>query len=270
MSTCWGISNSNKAGAAAVSLPNEPIDYSSQKLYGEATGHYQAEAWSTSFGIKYWRFTLTSRFGVDTKAQGSLVAKYYLPFFVDPKSFKVNLNLQDPASLASSQMLNNFQQNAVDSVVYSSNEAATFKLPQGHTLSFDIIPNALSLSYTKIFGDIEAYHAHNIGDSANPSRQIVDLDAAITVDHVIMLSAQLFGAFINAGVFALDMRVGDQTHILGNAVKANKQISWMRIGDDAMVPILNLGAALGAKTQLAFELDVVPLPAFKVGVFYHF
>jgi hypothetical protein len=259
-----------QSGSAGISLPNEPIDYSSQKVYGEASGHYQAEAWSESFGIKYWRFTLTSRFGVDTKARGSMTAKYYLPFFIDPKTFKINLNLQDPTQLASGNMLNNFQQNAVDSVVYTSNEDATWKLPQGHTLTFDIIPNALSISYTKLFGDIEAYHAHNVGDSAHPGKQIVDLDAAITVDNVIMLSAQVYGAFINAGVFGLDMRVGDQDHILSNAVKANKQISWMRLGDAAMVPVLNLGAALGAKTQVAFELDVVPLPAFKVGLYYHF
>ncbi len=259
-----------QSGPAAASLPREPIDYGSDKVYGEAIGHYQAEAWSTSFGIKYWRFTLTSRFGVDTKAQGSTVAKYYLPFFVDPKTFKVNLDLQNPANLASSDMLNNFQQNSVDSVVYTSNEDATWKLPQGHTLTFDIIPSGLSLSYTKLFGDIEAYHVHTITDSAGSVSRVVDLDAAITVDNVIILSGQLYGAFINLGVFSMDMRVGDQNHILGNAVRNNKQISWMRMGDAAMIPILNLGAALGTKTQLAFELDVVPLPAFKVGVYYHF
>jgi hypothetical protein len=37
-----------------------------------------------------------------------------------------------------------------------------------------------------------------------------------------------------------------------------------------MLPILNLGAALGSKMQLAFEIDLAPLQALKVGVYYHF
>jgi hypothetical protein len=37
-----------------------------------------------------------------------------------------------------------------------------------------------------------------------------------------------------------------------------------------MLPIMNMGAAIGEKTQLGFELDLLPLPAFKTGIIYHF
>jgi hypothetical protein len=264
-----GGGGSGQGGAlgSGLSLPEQPINYS---VGGEANGHYEAEAWSTSFGIRYWRFTLTSRFGVDTKAKGSLEAKYRVPFFIDKRTFMPSNDILDPVKLMSSDMLNAFQENRMDSVVYTTSEDATWKMPQGHTLAFDIVPDHLSLSYTKLFGDLEAYHVHNPNDSLDPDKRYVDLDAAITVDHVIMLSAQLWGAFLNLGVFSLDMRINDQKNILGNAVKSNKQIKWMMISDAAMAPVLNLGAAFGAAMKLGFELDVLPLPAFKVGVYYNF
>jgi hypothetical protein len=249
-------------------LKNQPIDYPSSKVFGEASGHFEAEAWSASFGIKYWRFTLTSRFGIDTKAHGSLVAKYYLPFFIDARTFKPSLDIQDPTKLMG--MLDNFQQKKTDSVVYYSNDDARWKLPQGHTISFDLIRDKVSLSYTKVLGDIEAYHAASAHDSTHPDRQTVDLDAAITIDNIIMLNCNFYSAFLNLGVFGLDFRINNEKNLLGNAIKSNKSISWMRLGGNAMLPIINLGAMLGSKTQLGFELDILPLPAFKTGVVYHF
>ena len=51
-------------GGDALSI-KYPINYSN--LGGYAGGHYEAEAWSYSLGVALWRFTLTSRFGIDTK-----------------------------------------------------------------------------------------------------------------------------------------------------------------------------------------------------------
>jgi hypothetical protein len=44
----------------------------------------------------------------------------------------------------------------------------------------------------------------------------------------------------------------------------------MHLGKSAMIPTLNFGAALGTKLQLLLELDVLPLPALKTGVYYFF
>jgi hypothetical protein len=249
-------------------IQNQPIDYPSSKVYGEANGHFEAEAWSASFGVKYWRLTYTARFGIDTKAHGSLVAKYYLPFFIDAKTFQPNLDIQDPSKLMG--MLSDFQQQKTDSVVYFSADDARWKLPQGHTLSIDLIRDKVSLSYTKVFGDIEAYHSASAHDTANPGKQTVDLDAAITVDNIIMLNCNFYNASLNMGVFGFDVRINNDRNLIGNAIKQNKSLKWAMLGQNAMIPILNLGAMLGAKTQLGFELDVLPLPAFKIGVAYHF
>jgi hypothetical protein len=269
VSQSGGSGSSGTGGLGGTpNLPNQSIDYPSSKVYGEANGHFEAEAWSASFGIKYWRFTLTSRFGVDTKARGSLVAKYYLPFFIDARTFQPSLDIQDASKLLT--MMDDFQQQKTDSVVYFSADDARWKLPQGHTIAFDLIRDKVSLSYTKIFGDIQAYHSTSAHDSTDPDKKRVDLDAAITIDNIIMLNCNFYSAFFNLGVFGLDMRINNDKNIIGNAIKKTKSISWMRLGDNAMLPILNLGAMLGSKTQLGFELDVLPLPAFKTGVVYHF
>jgi hypothetical protein len=263
-----GSSGGSGGIGGTVDIKDQPIDYPSSKVYGEANGHFEAEAWSATFGVKYWRLTYTARFGIDTKAHGSLVAKYYLPFFIDAKTFQPSLDIQDPSKLMG--MLDNFQQQKTDSVVYFSADDARWKLPQGHTLSFDLIRDKVCLSYTKVFGAIEAYHSASAHDTANPDRQLVDLDAAITVDNIIMLNCHFYNASLNLGVFGFDMRINNDRNLIGNAIKANKSIKWMMIGQNAMIPILNLGAMLGSKTQLGFELDVLPLPAFKIGVAYHF
>ncbi len=262
-----GASTSGGIGGTP-DIKNQPIDYPSSKVYGEANGHFTAEAWSATLGVKYWRFTLTSRFGIDAKAHGSLVAKYYLPFFIDAKTFQPSLSIQDPTKLMG--MIDDFQQQKTDSVVYFSADDARWKLPQGHTLSFDLIRDKVSLSYTKVFGSIEAYHSASAHDSADPGRRVVDLDAAITVDNIIMLNCNFYNASLNLGVFGFDMRINNEKNIIGKAFKQNKTLKSFMLGSSAMIPILNLGAMLGSKTQLGFELDVLPLPAFKVGVAYHF
>ena len=84
-----------------------------------------------------------------------------------------------------------------------------------------------------------------------------------------MLNANFYSAFVNAGIFTMDIRVGDQKHVLGNAF-TNAKLDKLKWGDAAMLPVLNFGAALGGKTQLGFEIDLMPLPALKTGVTYHF
>jgi hypothetical protein len=263
-----GASGGGGGLSGATDLPNQSIDYPSSKTYGEANGHFQAEAWSATFGVKYWRLNYTARFGIDTKAHGAIVAKYYLPPFIDAKTFENKLDPKDYSKVLT--LINDLQQQKTDSVVYNSKDDARWKLPQGHTISFDLIRDKVAISYTKVFGDIEAYHSTSAHDSADPDKQRVDLDAAITVDNIIMLNCNFYSAFLNLGVFGLDFRIDNQKNLLGNAIKQNKSIAWMRLGSNAMFPIINLGAMLGSKTQLGFELDVLPLPAFKTGVVYHF
>jgi hypothetical protein len=253
-------------GGDALSI-KYPINYS--QLGGYASGHYEAEAWSYSLGLVLWRFTLTSRFGIDTKAKGSFTAHYAVPSgIMDPRTFQVKADLQsDPNSML--PLVNNISAGKVDTVSYSSTEDATWKLPSGHTLAFDIIRNKLSVSYTKLFGDIEMFHAHEERLSTGETKRTVDLDMGITIDNIVLLNAHLYTAFLNIGLFTMDIRLNDQQHILGKAYSEAK-LDNLKWGNAAMLPILNFGASLGSKTQLGFEVDLLPLPAFKTGVTYNF
>jgi hypothetical protein len=74
----------------------------------------------------------------------------------------------------------------------------------------------------------------------------------------------MFNSFLNLGICAFDVEYGDEKHLIG------KGMPYMKMGESAMLPVLNLGTALGTKLQLLLELDILPLPALKTGVFYNF
>ena len=130
-------------------------------MFGQANGHYEAEAWSYSLGRKamavYPYLALRRRYQSPWNLYGRLPRTRGI---VDAKTFQINPDLQDPQKIITSGLLNDLQQGKTDSVVYSTTEDARWKLPSGHTITFDLIPDKVSLSYTKILGDIEMYHAH--------------------------------------------------------------------------------------------------------------
>ena len=253
-------------GGDALSL-EFPINYS--KVGGHASGHYEAEAWSYSLGLELWRFTLTSRFGIDTKARGNFSAQYSLPSgMINPRTFQMNNELlTNPTNIISHQT--DFQTGKVDSVSYSTKEDAKWKLPSGHTIAFDIIRNKVTLSYTKLIGDIEMYHEHQESLSTGGIKRSVDLDVGVTIDNIILLNAHFYSAFLNVGMFTMDIRLNNQRHILGKAF-SDAHLDKLKWGDAAMLPVLNFGAAFGSKTKLGFDIDLLPLPALKIGVAYIF
>jgi hypothetical protein len=254
-----------EAGVGGIHLEND-IDYSSHEVFGSARGHYEAEAWTPTIGIKFWRLGLTSRFGLKTKAPGSLEAKYQLPFFIDPETFEMP-DFSDPDYL-----MNNYQRilnGDVDSIAYSTEEPMEWEMPQGHTLTFDIVPDKLYLSYTKFFGEIRMAIS---GISAKRKREDLDtaeirevgFDVGVSVDHIAMLHGSFYNAFFNIGAFALDLRNEDTEDILPNAVPD------LRYAGGIVMPVLNFGTAMGSKMQLLLELDLLPLTALKTGLIYHF
>ena len=260
-------------------------DYSSDKVYGDVYGHYEAEAWSPTIACKAWRFSIVSRFGINTKARGSFYAKYSLPFFIDPVTFDMAYDLQDPAILTSSEVQQGLTSNATDSIVYSTRKQVedkyqeselVWKMPTGLTFGFDIIPDKLKFSYTKLFGEVamkldriaRERKALETGTTRSDFEDSLVIDYGITVDHVMLLEINLFNSFVNLGVFGMDFRYGDQSNLLGS--KMTELELPMKLGKSAMLPVLSLGTALGTRIQLLLELDILPLPAFKTGVFYYF
>ena len=89
------------------------------------------------------------------------------------------------------------------------------------------------------------------------------IDYGVSVDNIMILEVDLFHSFLNVGVFGLDVRYADESNLLGKNAP-------VQLGRAAMIPILSLGTALGSKVQLLLELDILPLPALKTGVFYYF
>jgi hypothetical protein len=270
-------------GNSGVDIPsiNGTIDYSSQKIYGSAYGHYEADVWTPTLGLKAWRFTITSRFGINTKAKGELYGRYSLPFFIDPESFSTKYDFNSTATFNNPEVRSGLLANATDSVVYSTkkkigNETVDsdliWKMPTALSMSFDLIPKKIKVSYTKLFGEVamkldriametNALEASSTRDS---TRDSIVLDVGVQVDHVIMLQCNLWNSFINLGVCAFDIRESDQEHILG------KNMPFMKMGESAMLPIVNIGTAIGSKFQLLLELDILPLPAVKTGIYYNF
>ncbi|HEX3020624.1 MAG TPA: hypothetical protein VHP36_09985 [Chitinispirillaceae bacterium] len=254
------------------------LDYPSSKVYGHALGHYEAEVWSPTLGLKAWRFSLVSRFGLSTRAKGSFSAKYSVPFFIDPETFQTKYDFEDPDLFSDDEFINKLTSNAIDSVSYTTKDmngnepGLHWKMPTGLTISFDLLPGYFTLSYTKIFGDIE-FKLDKIrkeqrtivaGNSGTSESDSLIIDFGTSVDHIIMLQCNVYKAFLNIGVFGIDFRYGEQTHLLGS------KMPYMHMGESAMIPVVNFGSTIGSKMQLHLELDVLPLPALKTGIVYKF
>jgi hypothetical protein len=258
---------------------NEELDYS---LAGNAYGHYEAEVWTPTLAFKAWRFSCISRFGISTKAHGSFFAKYSLPFFIDPVNFKQKYNFEDTDILNDPEVRLGLMSNASDSITYSSRKKSgngykesdlEWEMPTGLTLAFDIIPEKIKFSYTKLFGEISMKldriaREQRAGDSTITRPLLNDslvIDYGIKIDHIMVLEMALFHSFLNVGVFSIDFRYADSTNLIGRDFPVE-----FKLGDAALLPVISLGTALGTKIQLLLELDVLPLPAVKAGVLYYF
>jgi hypothetical protein len=283
----YDISMGSSSGTSGFDVPsiNGELDYSSDKIYGEVYGHYEAETWSPTVAFKAWRLSVISRFGIDARARGKFFAKYSVPFFIDPETFGLAYDFSDPAVLTSSEVRQGLLSNASDSIVYSTRKLVNgkyvesdlrWRMPTGLTFAFDIIPEKLKFSYTKLFGEVSMkldrigreQVALETGTTRENSTDSVIIDYGIRIDHVMVAELNLFNSYLNLGVFGMDFRYGDKSNLLGSQMKKLANITWL--GNTAMLPILSLGTRLGTRVQLALDLNILPLPALKTGVVYFF
>ncbi len=246
------------------------IEYS---LNNVIDGHYEVERWTPTFAVKYWRVSLISRFGMTTTPRGFLTAKYSLPFFINPETFTVDEGLADSDQMQNylTDNLDKFLSNETNEIEYSTNTRMKWNLPQAHSLMFDIVPDKLSLSYTKLFGKIEMELFDPVSDKValqDPTNypDTLDFRFSASVDHVLLLHGSFYSSFFNLGIYSMDFSFRDRDDLLQN-VKALKSLKF---GDGVMTPILNLGALIGSKIQVLVELDVLPLLALKTGIVYYF
>ena len=253
------------------------IDYS---LHNTIDGHYELERWTPTFAVKYWRFSLTSRFGMTARPTGYLKAKYSLPFFVDPETFALDKGLEagmsNPDELLNymtgeEDNLSKFRNNETNSVEYSTTSKMTWEMPQAHTIRFDIIPDKLGISYTKLFGSLYMELSDPFSDKAalldtTEYPDTLDFRFEALVDHVLLIHGSFYSSFFNLGIYSMDFSFRDNENLLSN-IDALKKI---RFGNGILTPVLNFGAVVGSKIRLMAELDLLPLTAIKTGVVYLF
>lgn len=258
------------------SLPPEEINYS---LHNTVDGHYELERWTPTFAIKYWRLSLTSRFGMNARPTGYLKASYSLPFFIDPETFSIDKGLADGFAdqdvlieyLTENDNLSRIRNSDTNTVEYSTTQKMTWKMPQAHTIMFDIIPDKLSLSYTKLFGSLYLELSDPFSDKAaledsTEYADSLDFRFEALVDHMILLHGSFYSSFFNLGIYSMDFSFRDNKNLLSN-IDALKKI---RFGNGVLTPVLSLGALVGSKVQVLAELDVLPLTAIKTGIVYNF
>jgi len=257
----------------SIASINSVLDYPSEKVHGSAYGHFETEVWSPTLAIKAWRFSLVSRFGINTRAKGEFSAKYSVPFFIDPETFGLKYDFQDTKTFSDPEVIQGLANNAIDSVSYTSGEAdLIWKMPTALTLSFDVWPKHLCISYSKLFGEIrmkldritKVQMATESGSTRDSTNDSIVIDLGIKVDHIIIMQCNMFNSFLNLGICSFDVEYGDEEHLIG------KNMTYLKMGESVMLPVLNLGTAMGTKLQLLIELDILPLPALKTGVFYNF
>jgi len=263
------------AGPLGEMTVNQLLDFPAEMANGYINGRFTATAWTPSVGVRFGRVSLASRFGLNTKAKGTVRGQFIMPDIVNIETGQIDIDLNDDITPDEAlDLIDRLSNISVDSIVYESTERLHWKLPQGHTITLDVIPEVFSLSYTKIIGDIEMrlknILRHRKTMPVNADEDIIwadtlSFDLGVTVDHIIMANLNLFGVFLNLGVFAFDVRSEDTENIVGSAVP-----SQMRIGKSALLPVLSFGGTLGSKLKLHIEGDVLPLPAVRTGIFYYF
>jgi hypothetical protein len=204
-----GQVNINLLGNVGIDMPSKgivakdlSINYSEEHVYGQVSGHFKGSAWSPAFGLKWWRFTLSSRIGVRTDVNGYFKMKWQVPFFVnpEPKEFGINEDklvvtkyASDSAMSDVSALLRDFneleanlEESATDSFSLSTERAAQFAIPSGQSISFEAWKNHLFLSYTFVHGGvhgdgaISGYHKNEDGET--------DFDLGFNVQHVATMN----------------------------------------------------------------------------------
>ncbi|MDR0331223.1 MAG: hypothetical protein LBH93_05895 [Chitinispirillales bacterium] len=271
----------------SIGIDEELINFNSDKCNGLAQGRFRAEAWTPSVGVKWKRFSLNSRFGLNTKAKGSAVGGFVVPRVVDLETGDLTLgakfeSFSDSLGANPLYVFKTFGEggglipNEIDSITYEIRDAFRWKMPQGHTLAFDIVPNKMSVSYTKLFGEL-AMKMDNIIRTTNVRSEdssswlagkndTLSVDLGVAADHILLFNLTYPSFFMNVGFGGLDAR-SNQNY----ALRDNKALKSLRVGDVVMVlPIVSGGLNLGTKLQLRLEADILPLPAVRSGVNYYF
>ncbi len=248
------------------------VEYPADKVYGTADGFYEGDAWSPEMAVGVGPVRLVSRMGARMSAKGHLDVSYAVPYFIDPGTFEPRFTAPD--SFLAADNLRRMLDGETGKRNIHVHDRLILILPQSHTLSVDIFPGKLSVSYTKVFGHVSihtespAAGADSIATGAKAAdsgsvdtKGFVDLD--LFPDQVLCLSGKLGWFHGDLGVHSLNMSYGDKAHMLSGL----SPIAW---DGDPLVPILDFGFTWGHPLVFTTDFYVSPLPAVRSGVSYAF
>ncbi|MDB5106510.1 MAG: hypothetical protein JWP91_4199 [Fibrobacteres bacterium] len=244
------------------------VEYPADKVYGTADGFYEGKAWSPEMAIGVGPVRLVSRMGARMEAKGHIDVTYSVPYFIDPGTFEPRFT--EPDSFLASDNLRRLLDGETGKREIHIHDRLILLLPQSHTVSLDILPGRLSLSYTKVFGRVsihmenpeKAAGARPAEDSGSVDAEgVVDLD--LFPDQVICLATRLGWFHGDLGLHSLNMSYGDKGHMLSG-------LSPLEWDGDPLVPILDFGFTWGHPLVFNADFFISPLPAVRSGVSYAF
>lgn len=246
------------------------VQYPDSKVYGSVNGAYQGVAWSPEMAVGVGRFHLLSRMGARMAAEGHVDVSYSVPYFIDPENFQPRFS--EPDSFLAADNLRRLLDGEVGKKSLHIKENLILKLPQSHTLSFDLIPKKLIFSYTKVFGNV-SIHAETMSDTSQVkslstnvnettgTNGFVDLD--LFPDQVFCLSGTFGWFHADVGVHTLNINYHNQSELLSG-------LSPLEWDGDPFVPILDFGFTWGFPLVFSTDFFVSPLPAVRSGISYAF
>lgn len=239
------------------------VEYPDDKVYGTADGRYEGDAWSPDLAVRIGPVSLVSRMGARMAARGYLDVSYSVPYFIDPDTFEPRFTAPD--SFLAADNLGRLLNGETGKRSLHIRDRLILTLPQSHTLTVDLWPGKLALSYTKVFGRV-SIHNDASGKPASDSGSVdtegfVDLD--LFPDQVICLSGR-FGWFHgDLGAHSLNVSYRGRNRLLSGA----SPLEW---DGDPIVPILDFGFTWGHPLVFQADFFVTPLPAVRSGISYAF
>ncbi len=263
------------------------VEYPDNKVYGTADGYYQGTAWSPEMAVGLGPVRLVSRMGARMSAKGHVDVTYAVPFFIDPADFQPRFT--EPDSFLAADNLRRLLDGETGKRDIHIKDRLILTLPQSHTVTVDLWPGKLALSYSKVFGHV-SIHTETArpaavaatGSAANPSavtpgavapapggtdssgvntESFVDLD--LFPDQVICLSGTFAWFHADVGAHSLNISYGGKGHLLSG-------LSPLEWDGDPFVPILDFGFTWGFPLVFNTDFFVSPLPAVRSGVTYAF
>ncbi|MCL1945659.1 MAG: hypothetical protein FWF51_00700 [Chitinivibrionia bacterium] len=251
--------------------PSVPIDYS---LKNSLNGEYSLERWTPTFAARFWNFDLVMRFMFKDEAKGSLSGKYVLPFFINASTFSFDKEkLSDQKYIIDS--LNKFMESETQTVDLSANTKMKWELPHVLTFKYNIIPEHLSVSYSKFIGKTYiGLTDRNIGKKTGDEppeflQDGLDFRMGMSLDHLLLINGKLGWFYGNLGIISIDFDL-DFLDDGKKVLSSQDQPFLIRYGKGVMLPVLSGGGVIGTKIQFMLELDLLPLPALKTGLVYNF